>query len=112
MYTATERRKKQDVQVSDPTVALERPVLVMEAKETGEGVQSKIHNPNLQSKTGNNYAQEGGQSESKEQAPWNSPKLYMRNTIKLEHLTYIHLAWTEQTDNYKGAKIRIKSVYF
>lgn len=61
--------KKKDVQVSDPTVALERPVLVMEAKETGEGVQSKIHNPNLQSKTGNNYAQEGGQSESKEQAP-------------------------------------------
>lgn len=46
MYTATERRKK-DVQVSDPTVALERPVLVMEAKETGEGVQGKIHNPNL-----------------------------------------------------------------
>lgn len=109
MYTATERRKKKDVQVSDPTVALERPVLVMEAKETGEGVQSKIHNPNLQSKTGNNYAQEGGQSESKEQAPWNSPKLY---TIKLEHLTYVHLAYTEQTDNYKGVKIRIKPVYF
>lgn len=39
--------EKKDVQVSDPTVALERPVLVMEAKETGEGVQSKIHNPNL-----------------------------------------------------------------